>query len=112
MDTKPFAPHFGTNKILACSATPGTTTIANHNETVRVLNTGTFVAYVRVGDGPQDVAVGSRPAVSTADMPIAAGQSSTFRKPIGNNGSTPQQFGFISPDGATTLHMMTGNGGV
>ncbi len=113
MQIIPFAPHYGSNKVLSCTATPQSTTISNHNQVVSITNMGPNIAFVRIGNGSQSTVTANNPAiVSKADFPVPPGSVRTITKPIGNNGNAPMEIGYVSPDGTATLHVMTGNGGV
>lgn len=95
---KPFCPQYGSNQIVAPGAGSASVTINPTCQTVRLLNTGANICYVRIGEGAQ--------TASTADVPVRAASEVILRKGYGDN-----TLAHISAAG-TTLHVQTGNGGV
>lgn len=96
---RPFAPHYGSTQTVTPAAASATIPIAKQDEQVRILNTGTGIAFVRVGDST------ASPVVATAaDFPIAPGDSTTITKSVLAN-----TLAHIS-DAGTTLVICTGNG--
>jgi hypothetical protein len=94
----PFAPNFGSNIVATPSSSSASVTIAAGDSSVRLVNTGENVCYVRIGE---DAAT-----ATTADLPIRAGSEIIIKKAIGYS-----KLAHISASG-TTLNIQTGNGGV
>lgn len=95
---QPFSPHFGTNQVLTAGAAALNATIDAVDKEVRIMNTGANIAYVRISRTDAIV------AATTADFPIASGQTSTITKADGQN-----NLSYISAAG-TSLQVMSGEG--
>lgn len=103
MNVQPFnpvMPAFTQN--IAVTATSGQITFAAGQgleaQTVRILNTGSNLAFVRWG-------VGTQTAVATTDMPIAAGATEVFTKGLADH------LAAICTSGqTTTLYVTPGEG--
>ena len=93
---QPFSPKYGSNQSLTAAAGSQSASIDGNNKQVRIINTGTNVAYVRVGTGSV--------TATAADFPVPGGSGSTISKGDGEN-----VLAYVSPTG-TTLHVMTGEG--
>jgi hypothetical protein len=94
----PFAPNFGSNIVATPSSSSASVNIAAGDSSVRLVNTGANVCYVRIGE---DAAT-----ATTADLPVRAGSEVIIKKAIGYS-----KLAHISASG-TTLNIQTGNGGV
>lgn len=94
----PFAPNYGSNIVATPAASSASVNISPNDNCVRLVNTGSNVCYVRLGNGSA--------TATTADLPVRAGSEVIIRKPLGYN-----KLAHISASG-TTLNIQTGNGGV
>jgi len=96
---QPFAPHYGSNQVLAAAAAASAVAISHQAKQMRVVNTGANKAYFRTYDS------GSAPipAASTADYCVPPGLAATVSK-IGHNAIS------VISAGGTTLEVMTGEG--
>lgn len=97
---QPFSPHYGTNQILAAAAGALIANIDPQDKNVRIVNTGSNPAYVRLY---RSDAV-SAPSATTADFRIQPGSSSTITKADGQD-----RLSYISAL-TTSLEVMTGEG--
>ena len=89
-----FNPHRGSNQVVTPGAASAAVTIDATDKYVRLVNSGANICYVRVGTGTQ--------TATTADMPVASGESVIVRKGDGEN-----NLAHISAAG-TTLNIQTG----
>lgn len=96
----PFQGIRGGNKVVTPNATSANTTIDAGAKSVRFVNSGANICYVRVG-----TSVSGTPA-TTADTPIRAGSDLIVQKADGEN-----TVSYISASG-TTLNIQPGEGGV
>ncbi len=95
----PFQPRRGTNQILTTSGSSQSVNIDPAAKSVRLVNAGaTNPCHVRIGAGAQ--------TVTTADLPLLAGDSIVVQKAEGED-----TLAYIQSGGATTLHAQTGEGG-
>lgn len=94
----PFAPSFGSNLVVTPAATSASVAISPHDSSVRLVNTGTNVCYVRIGE--------TAATATTADLPIRGGSEIVIRKAFGY-----KALAHISASG-TTLNIQTGDGGL
>lgn len=95
---EPFAPHYGTGQALTATSSSASTTIGKGDKTVKILNTGTGLAFFRIGVGTQ--------VATSADCPIVAGTLTYVSK-----AQDDDTIGYISSAGST-LQIITGEGGV
>lgn len=96
-----FAPHYGTNQVIAPAAASASITIGAGNRSLLIQNTGANIAYVRaykVSDGAV--------SATTADLAIPSGKQLVISKPPDFD-----TLAHISATG-TTLNVMSGEGGV
>lgn len=96
MQKQPFAPHFGTNRVLTPAATSASIPISTEDKNVYLLNTGPNICYVRIGTGAQ--------TATTADFPVPVNEPMVLSKGQGDD-----TLAHISATG-TTLNVMTGEG--
>ena len=94
----PFAPNYGSNIVATPAASSASVTIPAGDNCVRLVNTGTNVCYVRIGE--------TAATATTADLAVRGGSEVIIRKPLGYS-----KLAHISSSG-TTLNIQTGNGGV
>lgn len=95
----PFQPKRGANHVATVTNSSVSTAIDAAAKSVRLVNTGADIAYVRIGVAPQT-------ALSGLDMPVVAGTELVVSKGMGED-----VIAYISPT-TTTLHIQTGEGGV
>ncbi len=98
MDPRPFSPSRGTNQVVTPAAVSASVEIAKGARSVRLVNSGANICYVRIGAGAQ--------TASTADMPVRSAESVIVSK-----GDDENTVAYISSAG-TTLNIQTGEGGV
>lgn len=96
---QPFSPHYGTNQVLAAGAAALTANLDPVDKSVRIINTGSNIAYVRIF-----YSTGIAVPATTADFPITAGLAATITKADGQD-----RLSYISATG-TSLQVMTGEG--
>ena len=96
--TKPFSPHRGANQVVSPAVASASVTIDKSARSVRLVNSGANICYVRIGTGAQ--------TASTADMPVRSAESVVVAK-----GDGEDTCAYISAAG-TTLNIQTGEGGV
>jgi hypothetical protein len=94
----PFTPNFGSNIVATPAASSASVTIAASDDCVRLVNTGSNVCYVRLGE--------TAATATTADLPVRAGSEVIIRKAFGYT-----KLAHISASG-TTLNIQTGSGGI
>lgn len=96
---QPFSPHYGSGQTVTASSAGALSVSINSNSfNVMVTNTGSNLAYVRIGTD-------SATATAT-DFPILAGSQVAITKGAGQN--VLSYIGVAT--GTTTLHIMTGEG--
>lgn len=93
----PFMPTRGANQVVTPAATSANTSISNNSKSVRLVNSGTNICYVRIGQGAQ--------TATTADTPVLPNSALILQKQMDDN-----NIGYISAAG-TTLNIQTGEGG-
>lgn len=96
----PFKPRYGSNQVVTPAAVSASITIGKNDKSIRVVNTGANIGYFRTGQ----VSDGSVTA-TTADVPVASGQSIIIEKPQDHD-----TLAHISAAG-TTFQVMSGEGG-
>lgn len=96
----PFVPHYGSNQLVTPAAGALTATISKNDTSVRLVNSGAAICYVRLYNSANGAQV-----ATTADFPVLNGQTATIRKPLDFD-----TISYISATG-TTLQVMTGEGG-
>ena len=94
----PFEPRRGTNQVFAITGVSGSTNIDQEAKSVRIVNSGANLCYIRIGQGAQ--------TATAADM-VVLGNSSV----IVSKGEGDDTIAAVSPSG-TTLHVQTGEGGI
>ena len=94
----PFSPNYGSNIVATPAGTSASVTIPAGDNCVRLVNTGSNVCYVRIGE--------TSATATTADLPVRANSEVIIRKALGFS-----KLAHISASG-TTLNIQTGNGGV
>lgn len=94
----PFAPNYGSNRVVTAGVASASIDIERNDFTVRLVNTGSNVCYVKVGSGTI--------TASTADLAVRAGSEVIIKKAVGAD-----KLAYISASG-TSLNIQTGNGGV
>jgi hypothetical protein len=98
MDHRPFTPQRGTNQVVSPAAASASVTIDARAKSVRLVNSGANICYVRIGTDTQ--------TATTADLPVRTAESIVVSKGDGEN-----TIAYISAAG-TTLNIQTGEGGV
>lgn len=94
----PFEPRRGANQSFGITPVSGSTNIDPDAKSVRLVNSGANLCYIRIGAGSQ--------TASSADMVILGNSSVVVSKGDGDD-----TIAAISPAG-TTLHVQTGEGGI
>jgi len=94
----PFSPQAGSNQVLTAGAVALFTTLHPVAKSVRVVNSGANIGYVRIGENVT--------SATTADVPVRA-----LSEVILNKGDGENSLAYISALG-TTLQVQTGEGGV
>jgi len=97
MDQRPFCPSRGTNQVVTPAGASASVSIDSAAHSVRLVNSGANICYVRIGSGAQ--------TATTADVPVRAAESLIVSKGDGEN-----TLAHISAAG-TTLNIQTGEGG-
>ncbi len=100
MIIQPFFPAYGTCQQKAAAAASANATINKDNRQVRVVNTGTNIAYVQTYSSVDQAVT----TASVIDLPVPGGMAVTFSKDIKHD-----TIAYISALG-TTLEIMTGDG--
>ena len=95
---QPFTPAYGTNQVVTPGAVSAQVAIGKSDLSVRLVNTGANVCYVKIGTGTL--------TASTADLPVRSASEVIVRKADGHDA-----LAYISAAGAT-LNIQTGCGGV
>ena len=98
MEQRPFNPARGTNQVASSGSASASVSLDKAAHSVRLVNSGSNICYVRIGEGAQ--------TATTADMPVRAGESVIVSK-----GDGEDTLAHISAAG-TTLNIQTGEGGV
>jgi hypothetical protein len=93
----PFQPQRGANQVVSPSATSASTTVAAGQKSVRLVNSGANICYVRVG--------GPVVAATTADTPVLPNSALIVEKQ-----QDDVNISYISALG-TTLNIQPGEGG-
>ena len=93
----PFSPALGTNQILTATVVPQFIALHPKAKSVRVLNVGDVIGYVRIGIGVT--------TASTADVPITSQTDVILYK-----GDDDNSLGYYSL--GTTLQVQVGEGGI
>jgi hypothetical protein len=93
----PFKPHYGTNQQVSVTASSSNSAINADDKSVRIVNSGLNLTYIKVGTGAQ--------TATSADLMLDSGNSIVIEKAMGEN-----NIAYISASG-TTLQIMTGEGG-
>jgi len=96
--TTPFNPHRGANQVVTPAAASASVSIEANAKSIRLVNSGASICYVRVGSGAQ--------TATTADLPVRSASEVIVRK-----GEGEDTLAHISAVG-TTLNIQTGEGGV
>lgn len=97
MEQRPFNPARGTNQVASPGGASASVSLDKSAHSVRLVNSGSNICYVRIGEGAQ--------TATTADMPVRAGESVIVSK-----GDGEDTLAHISAAG-TTLNIQTGEGG-
>lgn len=95
----PFSPHYGSNQNVTATSTPATITVNKDDNQIRILNTGSVIAYISCYNS-----AGTANAAGTSDFPVAPGMSSTITKSFSDD-----TVGYYCAS-STTLSIMTGRG--
>jgi hypothetical protein len=93
-----FSQRSGSNQVVTPGAASASVSVNAQDKALRLVNTGTNVCYVRVGEGAQ--------TATTADIPVRGASEVVIRKADGAD-----TVAHISAAG-TTLNIATGEGGV
>lgn len=93
----PFCPARGQNQVVTPAAASANVTIGKGNKSLRFVNSGANICYVRIGTDAQ--------TATTADTPVRAGESLILSK-----AQDEDNVGYISAAG-TTLNIQPGEGG-
>jgi len=93
-----FQPRRGQNLTETPAASSASVTLDSQAKSVRLVNNGANVCFVRIGAGAQ--------TATTADMPVRAGSEIVVSKGDGDD-----TLAHISATG-TTLYIQTGEGGI
>lgn len=93
----PFMPSRGKNQTVTAGATSASVSVNDKNKSVRFVNAGANICFVRIGTGAQ--------TATTADTPILPNTSLILQKQTDDD-----TIAYISAAG-TTLHIQTGEGG-
>ena len=98
--TTPFAPSYGSSLALSPGVASAASNIRAGTRQIRIVNTGSAIAYIRTFDSQNTPA----PAATSADFAIPAGMASVISKDPMHD-----RIAHISPAG-TTLQVMVGEG--
>lgn len=96
---KPFCPAYGTNQNVTATSSPATITINRSDDQLRIVNSGSVVAYIACYDS-----TGTANSAGTTDFPIFPGQASTITK-----SQLHDTLSYYCAS-STTLSIMTGRG--
>jgi len=94
----PFQPRRGQNLTATPAASSASVSLDSQAKSVRLVNNGANICFVRIGAGAQ--------TATTADMPVRAGSEIVVTKGDGDD-----TLAHISATG-TTLYIQTGEGGI
>lgn len=94
----PFQGARGQNQVVTPNSSSASVTINNINKSVRFVNSGANICYVRIGEGAQ--------VATTSDTPVRSGESLVLQRQ--ENETTVAH---ISASG-TTLNIQPGEGGI
>ena len=94
----PFQPRRGQNLTATSAASSASVSLDSQAKSVRLVNNGANICFVRIGAGAQ--------TATTADMPVRAGSEIVVTK-----GDGEDTLAHISATG-TTLYIQTGEGGI
>jgi hypothetical protein len=94
----PFQPKVGSNAVVTPAAASAATTVDANSRSVRLVNSGANICYVRIS--------AAAAAATTADLPVRSGESIIVSKAPGQD-----QISYISAAG-TTLNIQPGEGGI
>jgi len=97
MDIRPFCGARGANQVVTPAAASASINIDANAQSVRLVNSGAGICYVRIGAGAQ--------VATTADLPVLNGSQVVVYK-----GQGEDTLAHISAAG-TTLNVQTGEGG-
>jgi hypothetical protein len=92
----PFAPRYGSGQTVTAAAASASVSLPRGNKQIRVVNTGSNPAYIRVGF--------TSATATTADLYLVAGSIETFTVD-----QEADVLAYISPLG-TTLNIINGEG--
>ena len=98
MEQRPFSPSRGANQVVSPANASASVSIDKAARSVRLVNSGANICYVRIGTGAQ--------TATTADMPVRSAESVIVTKADGED-----TLAYISAAG-TTLNIQDGEGGV
>jgi len=93
-----FIPHRGANQVVTPAAASASVSIDAKAKSVRLVNSGASICYVRIGTSAQ--------TATTTDTPVRTGSDVVLAKAEGED-----TLAYISAVG-TTLNIQTGEGGV
>ena len=93
----PFMPRRGTNQVTTPAASSASVSVDADAKSVRLVNAGANICFVRIGTGAQ--------TATTADTPVLPNSALILQKQMGDD-----TLAHISASG-TTLHVQTGEGG-
>jgi hypothetical protein len=94
----PFNASRGTNQVVSPAAVSASISINKADTSVRLVNSGANICYVRIGEGVH--------TATTADIPVRSAESVIVGKGLGEG-----TVAYISAAG-TTLNIQTGIGGI
>lgn len=94
----PFNPQAGANLLVSPGAASASSTINPVSKSVRLVNSGANICYVRVGRSPQTATTADTPVLPNSDLIISKGEGQ-------------DTIAYISAAG-TSLNIQTGEGGV
>lgn len=93
---KTFAPNGSDTATMVATTASASVSIDAHSNSVRVVNTGAAMAFLRFG--------ATSATATTADMPIASGATETFTK------GSADKVAAITASGTATLYFTSGEG--
>lgn len=97
----PFKPHYGSTQSVVTAAASASIAIGKNDKTIMVVNDGTTLAFFRTGLSSDGIV-----SASSADVPVAANSKIYIEKPQDHD-----TVAYMSAV-ATTLYIMSGEGGV
>lgn len=98
MNDTPFQPAYGQNHTVSATTTSASVTLGAATKSLLLVNSGSQLVYVRVGEGAQ--------TATAADMPLRAGSEVLIGKP--NDALT---VAYLAAAATSTLSIMPGEGG-